>query len=109
MNATTYGLDIAKSVFQMYWVDPSTGQIHNQRFSQPRLIQFLSNCPAGHFALEACGGSHWWARKIQSLGIKPPCSIRAMSARSYAPTRLMLPMRVPYGRLHSNRGCPACR
>ncbi|MGY2492957.1 IS110 family RNA-guided transposase, partial [Cupriavidus sp. CP313] len=67
MNATTYGLDIAKSVFQMYWIDP-TGEIHSQRFSKPRLIQFLGNCPTGHFALEACGGSHWWARKIQSLG-----------------------------------------
>lgn len=68
MNATTYGLDIAKSIFQLYWVDPTTGEIHNQRFSRPRLIEFLSNCPVGHIALEACGGSHWWARKIQSLG-----------------------------------------
>lgn len=67
MNATTYGLDIAKSVFQMYWIDP-TGEIHSQRFSKPCLIQFLGNCPTGHFALEACGGSHWWARKIQRLG-----------------------------------------
>ena len=33
MNATTYGLDVAKRVFQMYWVDAQTGEIANRRFS----------------------------------------------------------------------------
>ena len=33
MNATTYGLDVAKRVFQMYWVDGDTGEIVNRRFS----------------------------------------------------------------------------
>src|SRR5713226_3620558 len=32
MNATTYGLDVAKRVFQMYWVDAQTGEIVNRRF-----------------------------------------------------------------------------
>jgi hypothetical protein len=26
MNATTYGLDVAKRVFQMYWVEAQTAQ-----------------------------------------------------------------------------------
>ncbi|MGF6641707.1 hypothetical protein OKW39_008947 [Paraburkholderia sp. MM6662-R1] len=26
MNVTTYGLDVAKRVFQMYWVDAQTGE-----------------------------------------------------------------------------------
>jgi len=68
MNATTYGLDIAKSVFQMYWVDPASGKIQNRTFTRPQLIEFLSTCAAGKVVLEACGGAHWWARKIQSLG-----------------------------------------
>jgi hypothetical protein len=33
MNATTYGLDVAKQIFQMYWVDAQTGEIANRRFS----------------------------------------------------------------------------
>jgi transposase len=68
MNATTYGLDIAKSVFQMYWVDNCTAEIHNQRFQRKGLIEYLSHCSAGNVVLEACGGAHWWARKIRSLG-----------------------------------------
>lgn len=68
MNATTYGLDLAKHVFQLYWVEPQTGEVRNRRFSKSALIEFLSNRPAGTFALEACGSSHWWARKLKTLG-----------------------------------------
>jgi hypothetical protein len=33
MNATTYGLDVAKRLFQMYWVDAETGEIVMRRHS----------------------------------------------------------------------------
>ena len=68
MNATTYGLDVAKRVFQMYWVDAQTGEIVNRRFGRDELIGFLAQQPAGRVALEACGSAHWWARKIMALG-----------------------------------------
>lgn len=68
MNATTYGLDVAKRVFQMYWVERETGEIVNRRFGRQELIEFLATRPAGRVALEACGSAHWWARKIGSLG-----------------------------------------
>ena len=68
MNATTYGLDVAKGVFQMYWVDAETGEIVNRRFRRDELIEFLAQRPAGRMALEACGSGHWWARKIKALG-----------------------------------------
>jgi transposase len=68
MNATTYGLDIAKRVFQMYWVDGQSGEIVNRRFGRDELIAFLAQRPAGRVALEACGSGHWWARKIKALG-----------------------------------------
>jgi transposase len=41
MNTTTYGLDIAKRVFQMYWVEAKTGEIVNRRFTKQQLIEFL--------------------------------------------------------------------
>jgi len=68
MNATTYGLDVAKQVFQMYWVDAQTGEIANRRFGRDDLIAFLAQRPAGRVALEACGSAHWRARKIRALG-----------------------------------------
>jgi transposase len=68
MNATTYGLDVAKRVFQMYWIDAQTGEIANRRFGRDELIAFLAQRPPGRVALEACGSAHWWARKIRALG-----------------------------------------
>ena len=68
MHATTYGLDVAKRVFQMYWVDGDTGEIVNRRFGRDDLIQYLSRRAPGRVALEACGSAHWWARKIKVLG-----------------------------------------
>jgi transposase len=61
-------LDVAKRVFQMYWVDAETGEIVNRRFGRDELIGFLVQRPAGRVALEACGSGHWWARKIKTLG-----------------------------------------
>ncbi len=68
MNATTYGLDVAKHVLKMYWVDAQTGEIVNRRFGRDDLLAFLARRPAGRVALEACGSGHWWARKIKALG-----------------------------------------
>jgi transposase len=76
MNATTYGLDIAKRVFQMYWVDAQTGEIANRKFGRDDLIAFLAQRPAGRVALEACGSAHWWARKIRLASLADPLSWR---------------------------------
>ncbi|XUW88270.1 IS110 family transposase (plasmid) [Burkholderia sp. M6-3] len=68
MNATTFGLDIAKRTFQMYWIEAETGEVVNRRFTKQQLIEFLGQRAASRVALEACGSAHWWARKIAALG-----------------------------------------
>lgn len=68
MNVTTYGLDIAKRVFQLYWVETVTGEINNRKFSKQELLEFMACRKAGLIALEACGSAHWWRRKLMSLG-----------------------------------------
>lgn len=68
MNITTYGLDIAKRVFQLYWVEPVTGEIYNRKFGKQDLLEFFAQREAGLIALEACGSAHWWRRKLMALG-----------------------------------------
>jgi len=68
MNATTYGLDLAKRVFQLYWVDHESGEIHNRKFGKQALLEFIAQREAGLIALEACGSAHWWRRKLMSFG-----------------------------------------
>lgn len=67
-TATTYGLDIAKNVFQLHWVDPETGEIHRRKLTRAKVTQFFVQRPPARIAMEACGGAHYWARQLQALG-----------------------------------------
>ena len=68
MNCTTYGLDIAKRVFQLYWVDQTNGEICNRKLGKQDLLEFFAQREAGLIALEACGSAHWWRRELMALG-----------------------------------------
>jgi transposase len=68
MNVTTYGVDIAKSVFQIHWVEPADGEIHRAKLSRAKFAQFFANRGAARVVMEACGGAHHWARALTALG-----------------------------------------
>ena len=65
---TTIGLDIAKSVFQVYGIDAAGAVLVRRRLSRVRVLGFfekLSRCLVG---IEACNTSYHWARKLTALG-----------------------------------------
>jgi transposase len=80
MNATTYGVDIAKNVFQVHWVDPASGEICRRKLTRARFGEFFARREAGVVVMEACGGAHHWARELASLGhqvqLLPPHEVR---------------------------------
>jgi hypothetical protein len=45
--------------------------VYRKKFTRPKLIEFLATCPATTIAMEACGGSHFMARKLAELGHFP--------------------------------------
>lgn len=68
MNATTYGMDIAKNVFQMHWVEADTGEIHRKKVARAKLREFFARREPGRIVMEACAGAHHWARSLAELG-----------------------------------------
>jgi transposase len=68
MDITTYGMDIAKSVFQLHWVDADTGEVHRKKLARAKVSEFFAKRLPGHVAMEACGGAHHWARALAALG-----------------------------------------
>lgn len=68
MNATTYGMDIAKNVFQIHWVDGDTGEIRRKKLSRAKVTEFFAPRGPGRIAIEACGSAHHWARVLTALG-----------------------------------------
>lgn len=68
MNATTYGVDIAKSVMQLHWVDQETGEICRKKMTRSKLTEFFAQRQSSRVAMEACGGAHHWGRTLGALG-----------------------------------------
>lgn len=71
MNTTTkcvVGVDTAKDVFQLHWVDPETGEIISKQLKRDRFLVHFANRSSCLIGMEACGGSHHWARRLTAMG-----------------------------------------
>ena len=65
---TVVGVDTAKRAFQLYWVDMETGEIVDLRLSRAKFLEHFVNRAPCLVAMEACGGSQHWARRLLALG-----------------------------------------
>ena len=81
MNRIVVGVDIAKRVFQLHWVEPATGEIVTLQLKRERLLAHFANRASCLIGMEACGGSQHWARALQRLGHE----VKLMSARMVKP------------------------
>jgi transposase len=68
MNAVTYGVDIAKNVFQLYWVDLDTGELCGKQIKRANFLAHFANRAQCLIGMEACGGAHHWARHLTAMG-----------------------------------------
>ncbi|MGF6604809.1 transposase [Paraburkholderia sp. GAS448] len=68
MKTTTFGVDLAKRVFQVHWVDMDTGEINRKQFRREQLVTFFAKQAPALIAMEACGSAHYWARRFAGFG-----------------------------------------
>ncbi len=68
MKVATVGLDIAKRLFQVHGVDEQGTLVLRRRLQRDEVARFFANLPACRIGLEACGGAHYWARRLTCLG-----------------------------------------
>lgn len=68
INCTAVGVDIAKTVFQVHYVDQETGEIVNKPIKRAKFLQFFVNRAPCLIGMEACGGAHHWARQLTKMG-----------------------------------------
>jgi transposase len=62
------GMDPSKHVFQLHGVNAAEEPILRKKLRRQDLIAFFEKLPPTVVGIEACGGSHHWARLLQSLG-----------------------------------------
>jgi transposase len=80
VNNLVIGVDIAKRVFQLHWVEES-GEIKSVQLRREKFLEHFANRAPCLVGMEACGGSQHWARELQRLGHE----VRLMSARMVKP------------------------
>lgn len=61
-------IDLAKNVFQVCLFDRQGEVLWNRTMRRAALSAFLAKQQPALVAMEACGGAHYWGRKVQSLG-----------------------------------------
>ena len=80
-SRTVVGVDTAKRVFQLHWVDMETGEIVDLKLRRAKFLEHFANRAPCVVVLEACGGSHHWARRLRELGHEP----RLLPAKAVRP------------------------
>jgi len=68
MTITTIGLDTSKSWFQVHCIDADGRTVLRRKLARSKVLSFFANIPSCLVGLEACGGSHFWARELAKLG-----------------------------------------
>jgi transposase len=67
-DVTRIGMDTSKSVFQLHGVDSTEQPLLRRKLRRRQVLDFFRKLPAVQVGMEACGGSHYWARELVALG-----------------------------------------
>jgi len=62
------GMDVGKTTFHLFGVDEAGVEAVKKKLRRKQVLAYFANLPACLVAMEACGGSHYWAREIGKLG-----------------------------------------
>lgn len=71
MSISLLAIDLAKEVFQIHGCDESGRVILKKRLRRNEVLHFTAQLAPCRIAMEACGGSHYWARKFTAQGHEP--------------------------------------
>lgn len=68
MNVTTFGVDLAKNVFQVHGADARGKAIIRRQLRRGEMMAYFANQPPCLIGMEACSSAHHWARELERLG-----------------------------------------
>ncbi len=83
MSVSAIGIDLAKNTFSLHGIDEHGKVFLKKTVSRNKLILTLANVPPCLIGMEACSGSHYWAREIGKLGH----DVRIMAPKFVIPYR----------------------
>jgi transposase len=83
MKIIRVGVDLAKNVFQVHGVDRNENPVWRRKLKRDEWIKVLLEKiePGCEIGMEACGGAHHWARKLQARG----CTVKLIAPQFVKP------------------------
>jgi transposase len=86
MKLTPVGIDLAKNVVQVHYVDEQPGEIVSKQIRRAKFLEHFANRRPCLIEMEACGGAHPWARELIKLGhqvrLMPAQFVKAFNIRN---------------------------
>jgi transposase len=86
MHTRTIAVDLAKSIFEVAVANHSWRITERRRLSRPQFERFWSVREPCRVVMEACGGAHFWGRRLRALGFEvvllPPHYVRPYVRRN---------------------------
>ena len=67
-EVTIIGIDLAKNVFQLHGAAADGRPVFRKKLTRLQFQRFMAAQPPRTVAMEACPGSHYWAREMAELG-----------------------------------------
>jgi len=72
MKFKRIAIDTSKHVFTIHGVDEHERPVLRRDLKRDQFEAFFRKLPGTEVVLEACGGSHHWARVLQGMGHQAP-------------------------------------
>jgi transposase len=68
MKTIMIGVDLAKNVFQVHGIGKAGEVVIRRRLRRGQVLGFFAKLEPVVVGMEACGGAHYWARRLKALG-----------------------------------------
>jgi transposase len=80
------GMDTSKHIFQLHGVNAAEVPVLRKKLRRREMVPYFEKLVPTEIAIEACSGSHYWARLLQSFGhsvkLIPPQLVKPYVKRS---------------------------
>ncbi|RJY06484.1 IS110 family transposase [Parashewanella spongiae] len=84
MAKITIGIDIAKNIFHLVFINASGKVIKRVKRKPQELLKFIVNTEPSIIVMEACGSTYHWAREFNKLGHE----VKAIAPQYVVPFRM---------------------
>lgn len=85
--ATAVAIDLTKDVFELACADAASRIVERRDLTRNVFAKAFDNHPALQLVMEACGSTHFWARRFQRQATLSCCSRRMQCDPTCAATR----------------------